>query len=173
VSTAFLGGADLARSTVGLLLLFASIMCSCLSAVFQERVAKIDLESQPAHIQNMQLYLIGIATYGSIFTYEHATAAGESAPGGLLQGFSPVVWAMVAIHSLQGLFTGLSLRYGSAMVKTLALPVALVATTVSSIALGYPSRTAEVSPHSALAATICVVSGVLLYSIGARSGTLL
>jgi UDP-sugar transporter A1/2/3 len=119
----------------GLFAILVACMTSGFSAVYLERAIKglgIEGGEKPHAIwvRNIQLSTFGlISAMVGAFLEDKARID----HGGLLQGFSSVVWATVFTSSFGGLLVALVMKYADNMYKTLATSVAVVLTSILSV----------------------------------------
>lgn len=119
-----------------------SLTISCLSAlagisseylIQSPEVEDADAPENSIHVKNVKLYLCGAAVSGAAVLVKMPAM---EARGGVFAGFdSTVSWALVAIAAYTGLVVSAMLKYGSALLKTVASVASLCVTAVASTLL--------------------------------------
>ncbi|XP_037531795.1 probable UDP-sugar transporter protein SLC35A4 [Nematolebias whitei] len=102
----------------GLFLVLVYSSVSGLAAVYTERVLKS--QKLPLSLQNLYLYMFGVAINGmSSFSY----AAGDK---GLLEGYSGVVWVIIAGQAANGLLMSVVLKHGSGITRLFVISASML-----------------------------------------------
>lgn len=119
-----------------------SAVISCLSAlagisseylIKSPEVAGEDAPENSIHIKNVKLYFCGAVVSGAAVLIRMPTL---EARGSVFSGFDNMTsWTLVAIAAYTGLIVSAMLKYGSALLKTVASVAALCLTAVVSIVL--------------------------------------
>lgn len=119
-----------------------SAVISCLSAlagisseylIKSPESANEDAPENSIYIKNVKLYFCGAVASGAAVLIEMPTL---EARGGVFVGFNSITsWTLVAIAAYTGLVVSAMLKYGSALLKTVASVAALCLTAVISIVM--------------------------------------
>ena len=120
---------------VGLLAIIGGCMTSGFSGIYLEKAIKgIDIEGgdtpHAIWVRNIQLALFGLS-FACIDAYIESKS--EIDKGGLLQGFTPLVWTTVMLSVIGGLAVPMVMKYADNMIKTFTTSVAIVVTSIISI----------------------------------------
>jgi UDP-sugar transporter A1/2/3 len=160
-----LAGAGAARATagnpaVGLCAVLAACAMSGFAGVWFEKLLKSSRTS--LWVRNVQLGVIG----GALGLAGALAKDGAAIRGaGLLQGFSPLVWAVVAQVGLGGLLVAVVVKYADNVQKGFATSLSIVASGVVSYFL-IPSFAFHPTP-TWLAGSALVILATYLYSLPA------
>ncbi|XP_039518898.1 probable UDP-sugar transporter protein SLC35A4 [Pimephales promelas] len=92
----------------GLLLVLVYCFISGLAAVYTERVLKT--QRLPLSLQNLFLYVFGVA----INLASHVSGGGRQ---GFLEGFSPLVWLIIAGQVANGLLMSVIMKHGTGITR--------------------------------------------------------
>lgn len=102
----------------GIFLVLVYCFVSGLAAVYTERVLKS--QKLPLSLQNLYLYVFGVAINGlSFFSF----AAGEKS---FLEGYSGVVWAIIAGQAANGLLMSVVLKHGSGITRLFVISCSML-----------------------------------------------
>ncbi|TKS72413.1 putative UDP-sugar transporter protein SLC35A4 [Collichthys lucidus] len=109
-------------------------VCRGLAAVYTERVLKS--QRLPLSLQNLYLYVFGVAING--FSSFAAVGSEKS----FLEGYSGVVWAIIAGQAANGLFMSVVLKHGSGITRLFVISCSmLVNALLSWVILGAAAHT--------------------------------
>jgi hypothetical protein len=145
------GAPTAAEYSFGVFAVLLMSTCSGFAAVYTECV----LKRLRLHTQLCNVFM---SAYGALFAAAGALLADgpRIATGGLLQGWTPSVYAVVLISAAGGLLVAFFLRYLDAILKNFASTSAIVLSTAASVPLfGF-----------ALSSHFVLGSGVVLAAIG-------
>ena len=144
-------------TSVGLACAVLTCLLSALGGLYSERLMKDgEHATHSIHLQNMLLYLWGIGF--NTLTLLGADGA-RVLSGDLLQGYTPVVWALVANNALNGLAISAVLKYTDNIVRVFAHAAAMLFTMGLEIVL----LGAEPTPQLLLSVMV-VACAVYLYN---------
>lgn len=93
----------------GLFLVLVYCGVSGLAAVYTERVLKS--QKLPLSVQNLYLYMFGVAINGL------SSLSSIGSDGGFLEGYSGVVWGIIAGQAANGLLMSVVLKHGSGITR--------------------------------------------------------
>ncbi|KAL6117709.1 slc35a4 [Pungitius sinensis] len=110
----------------GLFLVLVYCCVSGLAAVYTERVLKS--QKLPLSLQNLYLYGFGVAINGVSSSF----VAGEK---GFLEGYSGVVWAIIAGQAANGLLMSVVLKHGSGITRLFVISCSMLVTALLSWAV--------------------------------------
>ena len=105
------------------MLLFVLIACLCsgLAGALMELLLKSSGTSLPQ--RNLQVAFISLLlAMAHMFTKDGAAIR----DGGMLQGYTPIVWGMVSLDSAGGMLVSMLLKYASATLKNFAAPLGII-----------------------------------------------
>ncbi|XP_017279591.1 probable UDP-sugar transporter protein SLC35A4 [Kryptolebias marmoratus] len=103
----------------GLFLVLVYCFVSGLAAVYTERVLKS--QKLPLSLQNLYLYMFGVAINGlSSFS---SSSAGDAS---LLEGYSGVVWVIIAGQATNGLLMSVVLKHGSGITRLFVISASML-----------------------------------------------
>ncbi|KAE8286001.1 putative UDP-sugar transporter protein SLC35A4 [Larimichthys crocea] len=102
----------------GLFLVLVYCFVSGLAAVYTERVLKS--QRLPLSLQNLYLYVFGVAING--FSSFAAVGSEKS----FLEGYSGVVWAIIAGQAANGLFMSVVLKHGSGITRLFVISCSML-----------------------------------------------
>uniref|UniRef100_A0A4W5KLN4 Solute carrier family 35 member A4 n=1 Tax=Hucho hucho TaxID=62062 RepID=A0A4W5KLN4_9TELE len=111
----------------GLVLVLVYCFISGLAAIYTERVLKS--QRLPLSLQNLYLYVFGVA----INLVSHLSSMGGEQ--GFLEGYSGVVWAIVAGQAANGLLMSVVLKHGSGITRLFVISWSLLVNALLSWAL--------------------------------------
>jgi UDP-sugar transporter A1/2/3 len=119
----------------GLAAILGGCMTSGFSGVYLEKAIKgIDIDGgdtpHAIWVRNIQLAMFGL-TFACIDAFIESKS--EIDKGGLLQGFTPLVWLTVMLSVIGGLAVSMVMKYADNMIKTFTTSLAIVLTSVISI----------------------------------------
>ncbi|KAK7137580.1 hypothetical protein R3I94_013283 [Phoxinus phoxinus] len=101
----------------GLLLVLVYCFISGLAAVYTERVLKT--QRLPLSLQNLFLYVFGVA----INLASHLSGGGRQ---GFLEGFSPLVWLIIAGQAANGLLMSVIMKHGTGITRLFVISSAML-----------------------------------------------
>lgn len=135
----------------GLLLILVYCTVSGLAAVYTERVLKS--QKLPLSLQNLYLYMFGVAINGlSSFL---SVASDKS----FLEGYSGVVWVIVAGQAANGLLMSVVLKHGSGITRLFVISCSMLVNALLSWAiLGL-----QITPSFPLPVTLIGLAAYLYY----------
>ncbi|XP_066572891.1 probable UDP-sugar transporter protein SLC35A4 [Amia ocellicauda] len=107
----------------GLLLVLTYTLVSGLAAVYTERILKT--QRLPLNLQNFFLYVFGVLVNFSI----HFT---HTSPG-FFEGFSPLVWAIVASQALNGLLMSVVMKHSSNITRLFVISCSMLVNAALSV----------------------------------------
>jgi len=107
--------------TLGLLACLVACGCSGLAGAFMELLLKGSTLSLPR--RNLQVAAISVLIAAFHMLNRDADALRA---GGFFQGYTPLVWAMVALDAGGGLLVSMLLKYSSATMKNFAAPIGII-----------------------------------------------
>lgn len=102
----------------GLFLVLVYCFVSGLAAVYTERVLKS--QKLPLSLQNLYLYMFGVAING---LSSFSSAAGDKS---LLEGYSGVVWIIIAGQVANGLLMSVVLKHGSGITRLFVISASML-----------------------------------------------
>ena len=114
-------------SSVGVAAAVLTCLLSALGGVYSERLMKHDAKAHSIHLQNVLLY-----AWGVIFNFL-AMLGGDGTRvlrGGLLQGYTNLVWLLVLNNAFNGLAISAILKYTDNIVRVFAHAAAMMCTMV-------------------------------------------
>ncbi|KAM3867288.1 putative UDP-sugar transporter protein SLC35A4 [Diretmus argenteus] len=111
----------------GLFLVLVYCFVSGLAAVYTERVLKS--QRLPLSLQNLYLYVFGVAING---VSSLSSRAGER---GFLEGYSGVVWVIVAGQAANGLLMSVVLKHGSGITRLFVISCSMLVNALLSWAM--------------------------------------
>ncbi|KAM4622072.1 putative UDP-sugar transporter protein SLC35A4 [Polymixia lowei] len=111
----------------GLFLVLVYCFISGLAAVYTERVLKS--QRLPLSLQNLYLYVFGVAINGVSYL---SSVAGEHH---FLQGYSGVVWVIVAGQAANGLLMSVVLKHGSGITRLFVISSSMLVNALLSWAI--------------------------------------
>ncbi len=148
-------------TSIGLACAVLTCLLSALGGVYSERLMKHgEHASHSIHLQNMLLYVWGVG-FNSLTLL--GTDGRRILSGGLLQGYTPVVWALIANNAFNGLAISAVLKYTDNIVRVFAHAAAMLLTMALEVLLFGATPT----PQLLVSATV-VACAVYLYN---RHGT--
>ncbi|KAG9281196.1 putative UDP-sugar transporter protein SLC35A4 [Astyanax mexicanus] len=123
------GGEDKLSSRVhitawGLLMVLAYCFISGLAAVYTERVLKS--QRLPLSLQNMFLYIFGVGINLASHFYS------SSAEQAFLEGYSSVVWLIIAGQAANGLLMSVVMKHGTGITRLFVISSAMLVNSVLS-----------------------------------------
>ena len=145
-----------ASSSIGVAAAVLTCFLSALGGVYSERLMKHDAKAHSIHLQNFLLY-----AWGVLFNLL-AMLGGDGARvlrGGLLQGYTSLVWLLVLNNAFNGLAISAILKYTDNIVRVFAHAAAMMLTMGLEIFLFGASPT----PQLLISATV-VACAVYLYN---------
>ncbi|KAM7389692.1 hypothetical protein PAMP_023655 [Pampus punctatissimus] len=110
----------------GLFLVLVYCCVSGLAAVYTERVLKS--QTLPLSLQNLYLYVFGVAING----LSSSTVASEKS---FLEGYSGVVWAIIAGQAANGLLMSVVLKHGSGITRLFVISCSMLVNALLSWAI--------------------------------------
>ncbi|XP_028272866.1 probable UDP-sugar transporter protein SLC35A4 [Parambassis ranga] len=135
----------------GLLLILVYCTVSGLAAVYTERVLKS--QKLPLSLQNLYLYMFGVAINGlSSFL---SVASDKS----FLEGYSGVVWVIVAGQAANGLLMSVVLKHGSGITRLFVISCSMLVNALLSWAL----LGLQITPFFPLPVTMIGLAAYLYY----------
>lgn len=102
----------------GLFLVLVYCFISGLAAVYTERVLKS--QRLPLSLQNLYLYIFGVA----INVVSHFSSVGGDQ--GFLEGYSDIVWVIVAGQAANGLLMSVVLKHGSSITRLFVISCSML-----------------------------------------------
>lgn len=111
----------------GLLLVLVYCCVSGLAAVYTEMVLK--RQKLPLSLQNFYLYVFGVALNG-LSSFSSVTSS-----RGLLEGYTVVVWAIIAGQAVNGLLMSVVLKHGSGITRLFVISCSMLVNAVMSWAM--------------------------------------
>lgn len=111
----------------GLFLVLVYCFVSGLAAVYTERVLKS--QKLPLSLQNLYLYVFGVAING---LSSISTLAGKNS---LLDGYSGVVWVIIAGQAANGLLMSVVLKHGSGITRLFVISCSMLVNALLSWAI--------------------------------------
>ena len=149
-------GAAPTSSAVGVAAAVLTCLLSALGGVYSERLMKHDAKMHSIHLQNMLLYTWGVA-------FNLLALVGSDGyrvlVGGLLQGYTNVVWVLVLNNALNGLAISAILKYTDNIVRVFAHAAAMMVTMALELCLFGASPTPQL-----LISTTVVACAVYVYN---------
>ncbi|KAI3351783.1 hypothetical protein L3Q82_020617 [Scortum barcoo] len=121
------GGPRLRVTAWGLLLVVVYCCVSGLAAVYTERVLKS--QKLPLSLQNLYLYVFGVAVNG---LSSLSLVASEKS---FLEGYSWVVWAIIAGQAANGLLMSVVLKHGSGITRLFVISCSMLVNALLSWAI--------------------------------------
>lgn len=103
----------------GLLLVLVYCFISGLAAVYTERVLKT--QRLPLSLQNLFLYVFGVA----INLASHLSSSGDGRLG-FLEGFSTLVWLIIAGQAANGLLMSVIMKHGTGITRLFVISSAML-----------------------------------------------
>lgn len=116
------------NTATGLVAVFVACLSSGFSGIYFEKILKGT--GSNIWVRNVQLGLFGFIL-GMLGVW--MTNAKEVAEGGFFQGYSPLVWAVVAINSIGGLMVAVVVKYADNILKGFATSLAIIFSSLLSI----------------------------------------
>lgn len=111
-------------TTWGLLMMLAYCFISGLAAVYTERVLKT--QQLPLSLQNLFLYVFGLGINLASHIY---SSSGEHA---FLEGYSTVVWLIIAGQAVNGLLMSVVMKHGTGITRLFVISSAMLVNSVLS-----------------------------------------
>ncbi|XP_022080409.1 CMP-sialic acid transporter-like [Acanthaster planci] len=140
---------------VGLLCIVISCLCSGFAGVYFEKVLKGTNTS--LWIRNVQMYMFGIVS-GLIAVV--STDRGVILEKGFLHGYDILVWLVVAMASIGGLYTSVVVKYTDNIIKGFSTAVSIILAAVGSFLLFHKTFGVLF-----VIGTVLVICAVYLYSL--------
>ena len=132
-------------------------MLSAFAGVYSELLLKKDGNSHSIHLQNMMLYSWGVL-FNAMYVF-FINGQEIAANGGLLQGYTPMVWLLIVNNALIGLAISAILKFANNLVRVFAHTAAMMVTMILETILG----TSPFSPQ-VLVSVVIVGSSTFLYN---------
>ena len=101
---------------------------SAFAGVYSELLLKKDGNSHSIHLQNMMLYSWGVL-FNAMYVF-FINGQEIAANGGLLQGYTPMVWLLIVNNALIGLAISAILKFANNLVRVFAHTAAMMLTMV-------------------------------------------
>jgi len=148
--------AEMGSMTTGLIAVIVACCSSGFAGVYFERLLK---ESEVSlWVRNVELALIGIvAGLGGVWYSD----AERIAAHGFFDGYSPVVWSVIALQALGGILVALVVKYADSLLKGFSTALSIVASCLVSYLFFEDTHP---SPQFALGVLLVMISTVL-YSV--------
>jgi len=142
---------------LGLLGVLIACLCSGLGGATMELLLKEGEQSLPA--RNLQVAFISL-----ILACAHMWNADKQAVlnGGLFQGYSAVVWAMVMLDGCGGLLVSILLKYTSSMLKNFAAPLGII---LNCLLSRYTSRSGQKPSKKFVLGTLLTLLALGMFNV--------
>ncbi|XP_075931095.1 CMP-sialic acid transporter isoform X1 [Petromyzon marinus] len=115
---------------LGFMAIAVAVVCSGFAGVYFERVLKSSNTS--LWVRNIQMYLWGIlVTFLGVVTNDGSAVMEK----GFLHGYTPMVWFVIFLASVGGLYTSVVVKYTDNIMKGFSAAAAIVLSTVASMHL--------------------------------------
>lgn len=115
------GGADRRSRALGLACVLAACGCSGLAGAVMELLLKASGTSLPRRNLQMAVLSTLIATVHML-----RSDGAQLREGGMFQGYTRLVWAMLLLDSVGGVLVSLLLKYTTATLKNFAAPLGII-----------------------------------------------
>ncbi|XP_072529685.1 probable UDP-sugar transporter protein SLC35A4 [Salminus brasiliensis] len=112
-------------TTWGLLMVLVYCFISGLAAVYTERVLKI--QRLPLSLQNLFLYIFGVVI--NVASHLYSSSSREQA---FLEGYSAVVWLIIAGQAANGLLMSVVMKHGTGITRLFVISSAMLVNSVFS-----------------------------------------
>lgn len=147
-------------SAIGVAAAVLTCVLSALGGVYSEHLMKRDGDRHSVHLQNMLLYGWGVCFNLLALLLSDG---GRVLTGGLLQGYAPLVWALVLNNAFNGLAISAILKFTDNIVRVFAHAAAMLITMVLEVGLFGASPT----PQLVISAAV-VGCATYVYNHGGR-----
>ena len=142
---------------IGAMLTLLACVFSAFAGVYSELLLKKDGQLHSIHLQNMMLYAWGVVFNASTLLIKDRDDIAQH--GGLMQGYTPAVWLLIANNALIGLAISAILKFANNLVRVFAHTAAMMLTMVLEVMIG----TSPFSPQ-VLVSVVIVGSSTFLYN---------